>query len=127
MSRSDSGGVDLLTDGHILGLHRVIWRHIAVTRRAGIGVFFVKDLHSSVRCRKAKSRLSVPAGVPGDDLQRPVPRPQVLLQRLEGPDRQLVVLCKRGNEAVAAIDVGPDGVTGEEVFIVNQIDRVPQV
>nr|DAZ46395.1 MAG TPA: hypothetical protein [Caudoviricetes sp.] len=34
VSRFDSGGVDLLTDGHILGLHRVIWRHIAVTRRA---------------------------------------------------------------------------------------------
>ena len=60
----------------------------------------------------------------GEDHGVEVPVPESLLQRRQGPHRQLVVLRQGGDEAVAAVRPEPDGVPGEEIAVVHKIDHV---
>ena len=72
---------------------------------------------------KANSKLSVQPVCPVMNSGRR-PRAELLLQRRQRLHRQPVVLRQRGDEAVAAVRAEPDGVAGEEIAVVHEIDHV---
>ena len=50
---------------------------------------------------------------------------QLLFQSRQRFHRQLVILCQSGDKAVSTVRTEPDGVTGEQVFVINKIDHMP--
>ena len=70
-------------------------------------------------CPVSKSEIQVvrPAGVAGNDFDCTPPCPKVFLQLFEGAHSQLIVLRQGADEAVSAIRAEPDGVAGEQVFL----------
>ena len=73
---------------------------------------------------KGKFKIIRPAGVAGDEQRLHPHLFQLGFQDGQGLHRQLVVFRQGGNEAVSAVGPKPEGVAGEQVLVVNEIDHV---
>ena len=88
---------------------------------------FPKRRAELVFVRKSKLEAVCPAGVPGDEQRVYTDFLELPLQNGKRFHRQPVVLSKRGDKAVAAVRAEPERIAGEQIFIVNEVDHVPQV
>ena len=75
--------------------------------------------------KKSEIHVVRPAGMSRYDLYRLLSCAEILFQFFKRPDRQFIILCQCGQEAVSAICSKPDRVACEQIFIINQINHMP--
>ena len=74
--------------------------------------------------RKHKVQIHRIARVSCDHERLQMPRAEFFLKFREGANREVIILRKRGNEAVAAVRAEPYCIPGQEIASVQQVDHM---
>ena len=97
---------------------------VSVVRGFRVAVVLHEGLAELIPVGEGKVQIIRPAGVPGDDHNTVVSCPDILFQLSQRLNRQLVILGQGADKAIAAVRSKPDGVAGEQVGVVDQIDQM---